>query len=147
MLPQRKTLPHELPPWVASGALFFVTVCCRHRGVNVLARDEVAGVLFDAVQHYVATGGWYVRLMLLMPDHLHGLIAVPIEGDLERTVRNWKRFLARHAGIEWQRDFFDHRVRNEESIEEKAAYIRNNPVRGGLVVRREDWRFVWEPKP
>jgi hypothetical protein len=41
----------------------------------------------------------------------------------------------------WQRDFFDHRLRDDESFEEKAAYILNNPVRAGLVNRFEDWPY------
>ena len=142
---QRKTLPHVPPPWVLPGELFFVTVCCRRRGVNVLAREEIARLVFDAVEAYVAAGRWYVRLMVLMPDHLHMLAAVPAEEDLERVVRSWKRFLARTVAVEWQRDFFDHRIRDDESCEEKSAYIRNNPVRAGLVARLEDWPYVWEP--
>ena len=143
---QWKMLPRVPPPWVRPGELFFVTVCCQRRGVNVLAREEIARSLFDALEAYVAAGRWYVRLMVLMPDHLHALMAVPAEEDLQRVVRSWKRFLARTVTIEWQRDFFDHRLRNDESCEEKSAYIRDNPVRAGLVARPEDWPYVWEPK-
>ncbi len=37
----------------------------------------------------------------------------------------------------WQRSFFDHALRDEESLEAVARYIVSNPVRAGLV---EDWR-------
>jgi len=47
-------------------------------------------------------------------------------------------------GIGWQRDFFDHRLRKNEAYLEKAAYIRMNPVRAGLVASAEDWPYVWE---
>jgi len=36
-------------------------------------------------------------------------------------------------GIKWQRDFFEHRLRSDESWREKADYILANPVRKGLV--------------
>ena len=146
MFSQRKTLPHVPPPWVRPGELFFVTVCCRRRGVNTLARAEVARPVFDAVESYAAAERWYVRLMVLMPDHLHALATVPAEASLPQVVRGWKRYLARAVAIEWQRDFFDHRLRNDESLEAKSAYIRNNPVRAGLAARAEDWPYVWEPK-
>jgi adenylate kinase family enzyme len=55
----------------------------------------------------------------------------------------WKRFVARKTGIEWQKGFFDHRLRQDESLEEKTQYIRMNPVRAGLVQRPEDWPHVW----
>ena len=61
-------------------------------------------------------------------------------------MRAWRHYLAKEQGIRWQRDFFDHRIRRDESHEEKAAYIRNNPVRGGLVKAPEDWPYVWEPE-
>jgi hypothetical protein len=35
----------------------------------------------------------------------------------------WKRWTARQMGIEWQRDFFEHRLRSDESLREKTDYI------------------------
>ena len=79
-----------------------------------------------------------------MPDHLHGIISFnPLIG-MRKTVSDWKRYCARHLGVRWQRDFFDHRLRRAEGYIEKAHYIRMNPVRAGLVERPEDWPFVWE---
>jgi putative transposase len=43
----------------------------------------------------------------------------------------------------WQRGFFDHRLRADESFEEKATYVRMNPVRKGLVGRPDDWPHLW----
>jgi hypothetical protein len=41
-----------------------------------------------------------------------------------------------------QEGFFDHRIRSNESAEEKRQYILMNPVRAGLVARPEDWPYV-----
>jgi hypothetical protein len=40
--------------------------------------------------------------------------------------------------------FFEHRLQGDESLDEKAGYILENPVRAGLVAKPEDWpyRFV-----
>jgi hypothetical protein len=51
-------------------------------------------------------------------------------------IERWKRYTATRAGIRWQRDFFDHRLRADESFEAKSAYIRQNPVRAGLSAER-----------
>ena len=80
-----------------------------------------------------------------MPDHLHALISFPLERDPAKVMANWKEILAKKTGVHWQRDFFDHRLRSGESLQQKAEYIRQNPVRKGLVHSAEDWKFVWEP--
>ena len=58
----------------------------------------------------------------------------------------WKRHTARHTGVVWQKGFFDHRLRGDESFEEKASYIRMNPVRKGLAAKPEEWPYVWRPE-
>ena len=39
----------------------------------------------------------------------------------------------------WQRGFFDHLLRSEESYAQKWDYVRGNPVRAQLVEKVEDW--------
>ena len=41
----------------------------------------------------------------------------------------------------WQREFFDHLLRSNESYKAKWAYVRMNPVRAALVERPEDWPY------
>lgn len=64
---------------------------------------------------------------------------------MQQVLRSWKHYLSKLHRIEWQRDYFDHRLRNDESHEEKADYIRQNPVRAGLVAKPDHWPYVWEP--
>ncbi len=56
---------------------------------------------------------------------------------MKDTVADFKKYTARTTGIRWQKDFFDHRLRHDESEREKADYILRNPVRAGLI---DDWR-------
>ena len=44
----------------------------------------------------------------------------------------------------WPRGFFDHLIRNSGSYGQKWDYVRENPVRAGLVSRQEDWLFQGE---
>jgi REP element-mobilizing transposase RayT len=140
-LPQRRWLHHVPPTW-AGDATFFLTLCCQIRGTNQLCTADVAQKLLTAVRHYHEQLRWHVSLWLLMPDHLHALVSLPREENLAKTVAAWKRFTARDAGVVWQKGFFDHRLRSDESLKEKAHYIRLNPVRKHLAVRPEDWPFV-----
>jgi hypothetical protein len=43
----------------------------------------------------------------------------------------------------WQRDFFDHVLRSSESYSEKWKYVRDNPVRAGLV-SIDAWKYAGE---
>ena len=70
-----------------------------------------------------------------MPDRLHLLIGIDGKAPLSDIVCDFKRIIARTTGIKWQRNYFDHRVRKDESLPEKADYILNNPMRTGFVTR------------
>jgi REP element-mobilizing transposase RayT len=139
----REKLPHEPPSWVKAGALYFCTLCVQPRGADLLTRAEVGGILLSAAEHYHLTLRWHARLFLLMPDHVHALVAFPSSGAMASCWRDWKRYTAKTPGVCWQRDFFDHRIRNDDSWELKADYIRQNPVRNGLVARAADWPWVF----
>ena len=47
----------------------------------------------------------------------------------------------------WQKGFFDHVMRSEESYSEKWLYVADNPVRKKLVARPEDWPYQGEIYP
>lgn len=145
-LPKRTRIPHERPDWVREDAIFFITVCCEPRGLNQLCHETIASKLFETVEFRQNRGEWYVHLLLLMPDHLHGLISFPTDRSMCKVIYDWKESAARRADIFWQRDFFDHRLRNDEHYIEKANYIRMNPVRKGLAGTSETWPYVWPKK-
>jgi hypothetical protein len=57
---------------------------------------------------------------------------------METVVRNWKKFVAGKHGLDWQRDFFDHRLRDHTNCKRRTSYILMTPVRKGLCGRAED---------
>ncbi len=144
--PQRKLLPHVAPSWVREeDAVFFITICCQPRGQNQLCETLIAAKLFESIAFRHNRGDWWKHFVLLMPDHLHALVNFPENKDMKVVVTEWKKYVARDFGIRWQRDFFDHRLSNDESLRDKEDYIRMNPVRAGLVNCPEDWPYVWQP--
>src|SRR2546421_4377473 len=132
----RRALPHDPPHFIGTeDAIFFITICCQPKGENQLCRLQVAKSLFGSARFYWERGLWGLPLMLLMPDHVHMLATFGPDVSMQRVIQNWKRYTAKQAQISWQRDFFDHRLRDEENLIEKANYILNNPVRAGLIAR------------
>ena len=85
----------------------------------------------------------WTHLLLAMPDHLHALLSFPRGERMDAVIRNLKRYVAKAGGVEWQDGFFDHRLRSDESFEEKAHYIRMNPVRAGFAHQPEEWPYAW----
>ncbi len=141
--PARKPLSHSRAFEPRSGSIYFITLCAVPRGVNTLACDTVAPSLWQNVCFCHERGDWFPLLFLVMPDHVHGLFSFPPEGEMRQSVNAWKKFTAHALSVEWQRDFFDHRLRSDESFEEKAAYIGENPVRASLCETAEAWPYVW----
>ena len=144
-LPVRKKLPHAVPPWAAQESFFFVTIKCVPPGENQLCRADVGDGLLSAMAHNHEKKIWHCRLCLLMPDHLHAILAFKREPGMATVVRNWKKFTSVRFGVKWQRDFFDHRLRNHHELGEKTSYILMNPVRKGLCERMEDWMWIYRP--
>ena len=131
--------------WVKN-PLYFVTTCVAKRRPS-LARDFVATFLIDEWRGARDQHGWTVGSYVIMPDHVHFFCAPqPDAVSLTRFIGRWKEWthkrLKRECGIEpplWQREFFDHLIRSDESYSEKWDYVRANPVRAGLVSDANDW--------
>ena len=80
----------------------------------------------------------------VLPTHLHfiasggrlGLLAFVREFKSRSAVELARRGL---PFPQWQRSFFDHKLRSKESLRRKCAYIWNNSVRSGLAKNPEDY--------
>jgi len=142
MNPTRKHLPHDVPNWIdPTQEAFFITINCKTRGKNHLANAEIWKAILDAIIFREERGDWKWKLILAMPDHLHGIVTFPQQFEMGKSISDLKRWLAIRQGITWQDGFFDHRLRSQESAAEKANYIRLNPVRAGLVQDPAQWLF------
>ena len=139
---RRKPLDHSAHYYARFGATYFLTICCRQRYLNQLCNAAVANQIFETAAKYDEQQVWYLELLLLMPDHLHALVSVGTDTSLFQIVANFKRATTKFANVNWQRNFFDHRLRSSESSIAKAEYILQNPVRAGLVTEEEQWPYV-----
>jgi putative transposase len=140
----RRRLPHDAGPTDSvnpEGEVYFITICCVPRVRNQLAHPAVWTTLRSTIEHREQMGDLVCRLVLAMPDHLHALMVFPGKKSMRPVIAALKSWVAAKAKVNWQRDFFDHRLRSWESGAEKADYIRMNPVRAGLVANPEDWPY------
>ena len=147
-LPQRKWLRHEVPETVSGlDPVFFLTVCCQERKHNQLATDSIWTELLKTIIHRNESGLWNCTLFLVMPDHVHGIFSFSGKKPMKDVIADWKRWTATQLKINWQKGFFDHRLRDEPNAIAKRRYILNNPVRAGLVEHFSDWPYYHDSLP
>jgi hypothetical protein len=44
----------------------------------------------------------------------------------------------------WQDEYFDSMVERFESLQQRIDYVRQNPMRAGLVTKADDYKWLWE---
>jgi REP element-mobilizing transposase RayT len=140
-----KHLDHEILSWVFEASVYFITVCAEPRKKNHFCKPDLGAVVLESIRFRNEKGIWFCHLVLLMPDHVHLLLSFPDSPSYSRKIGEWKHYLARHHGIIWQVNFFDHRLRDQENFDQKAEYILQNPVRAGLIKEAKDWPYQWMP--
>jgi REP element-mobilizing transposase RayT len=132
----------------ASSPIYFVTACAFNRR-SILAAPAV----HHAFLRFAAQGekcGAYIGAYVIMPDHIHLFVALEPEERLSLWMKSLKNSVSKalrclsFRSPHWQKGFFDHVLRNEESYSQKWEYVRDNPVRAGLVKNWEDWPFSGE---
>ena len=105
-----------------------------------LTSEEVQKMLHET---WAEATAWLVSDYLLMPDHLHCFCAPrTLDVTIEAWITYWKRlFRRKHGNPDWrfQSRGWHHRLRSDESYQEKWLYVQENPVRRRLVARMEDW--------
>jgi putative transposase len=105
--------------------------------------EAKARIFLETLQHYRAQGRYKLHAFVVMPDHIH-LLITPQEITIERAVGLIKGGFSHHLGSTfpvWQKSFHERRMRDAEEFIMRREYIHQNPVRGHLVARAEDYPF------
>lgn len=127
------------------GTSHFLTLCCEARAPVLTApatapaiRDEIAAIEID--RH------WTVRGAVIMPDHVHLFLTLGAALPLGKVVARLKS-KTRHAlaaqGAKWQDNYFEHRLRPDDSVEGVLRYLHLNPYRASLPPREEVYPHFW----
>ncbi len=148
--PRRRSLRLPTFDYSQSGA-YFVTICSIKKKcifgaiidmeMQLNENGKIVGASWKEIEKHFPT----VKLdqFIVMPNHLHGIIilqpACPEVGikavSLSTIIGLFKSNSAKRinelrgttgAGV-WQRSFYEHIIRNQESLDEIRQYIANNP--------------------
>ncbi len=135
-------IPHR--GWT-SASTYFVTASAFDKK-RLFQSERMAGLLVEVLYHHRERQEYLLHEFVVMPDHFHLLITPGI--TLERAMQmvkggfsyRAKRELA-FGGEIWQNSYYDRRLRDKIEYEKIRNYIRQNPMRAGLVERAEDYPY------
>lgn len=149
----RQMRPPRIPNWLPweQQSVYFVTFCVEQR-LRVLANGRAWGLILKTLDRL---NQWTTLAVIAMPDHLH-ILTAPL--DREASVSAYSKWFKRwfNEGYcrrsvsdgcpraqrwQWQEGCFDRLLRSDESLSDKCAYLRENPVRAGLVTNSDDWPY------
>jgi putative transposase len=116
-------------------------------GPVFLKQEAIAQLVADSLFRGVGLGHYKIAAFVVMANHVHLLLLplIPASQLLKAlkgcTAREANRLLERTGEHFWQRESYDHFVRDDAEFSRIIAYIENNPVKAGLVCSPED--YVW----
>src|ERR1041384_4985928 len=155
-------MPKRLHRYYGSGHFHFITSSCYHRRplLGTARRREVFLKILEEVR---ARYGFIVVGYVVMPEHIHVLISEPDHGNPSTVMQVLKQRFARRVlgewrrrkkteqgrlwqgafeqGNIWQKRLFYFVVRGQAKRVEKLRYMHNNPVKRGLVLEPEQWKW------
>jgi putative transposase len=141
--------------WSQAGQYYMVTAVTEKRE-PVLRQYEIGRIVVREMMGLHDEGKVKSLAWVLMPDHLHWLLALGNQKTLPEVVRLLKGRSARgvnnrlkRTGKLWQRGFYDHALRKDEDVLKLARYIVANPIRAGIINKIGDyplWDAVWLSK-
>lgn len=125
---------------------YFVTICCFGRRRSFEDPRNCKFVL-ELLSSESAAHDFGVIAYCLMPNHVHFLAeGLEPSSDLLRFLKSFKIkssrwFMRERHGVLWQRGYYEHVLRETESVEQVALYIWLNPVRKGLAATPQEYVF------
>jgi putative transposase len=127
--------------------IFFITTVTAQR--KLFFRSERASKLFlDSLFGYRDRGIFQLYEFVVMPDHVHLLLAPNCTVALERAMQFIKggfshRFM-KETGSRmdiWERSFTNHRIRDWDDYQKHRRYVHLNPLRAGLCQFPKDYPY------
>jgi putative transposase len=126
---------------------FFIT-SKTNGGRSYLQTERMATLLIDVLRSYHKAGKFKVHDFVVMPDHIHVLLALGPEMSVEKAAQFIKGGFSYRARKElhfksdvWQNGFSEEQIKDEESFRQHQNYIDKNPVRAGLALSADEYPY------
>jgi REP element-mobilizing transposase RayT len=143
-----RRLRHRLALETYRGEVTASFTACVAGKQDLFVSSDIVGIFRQALWRASDRYQCEVLIYCFMPDHLHvALHGRTPSSDLWKAMTLFKQvtghWLARHLPrVQWQKDFFDHILREEDELVRQLRYIADNPVRRGLVTEWHAYPFT-----
>ena len=117
-------------------------------GACWLSKAEVSDLITSALKFFVGQR-YDLSAWVVMPNHVH-VVVWPYPGHtLSDILHSWKSYTSKEANKLlhregerfWQRESFDHWIRDDAERSRIVAYVENNPVKAGLCKSPGSWKW------
>lgn len=127
------------------GVSYFLTLCTRGRSAG-LNRAEIAGAIREQIDALERDTALVLQAAVIMPDHLHllGIVTGQLTvGQLVGRIKAKTRASLLDAEMHWQGNFYEHRLRPDDPIEDVLRYLFLNPYGAELLAPNETYPWFW----
>jgi len=129
------------------GYAYFLTTRLAEN-LEVFKDEQCCLLLIKDMAYYRQELQYQLYGYVIMPDHFHWIIQPSIKDDISiimNKIKGHSSFaINKHLGRKgqlWQKDYYDHVIRNGKDFEEKIKYIHKNPYNAGLVDTLEKYPY------
>ena len=114
-------------------------------GAAWLRKPELAEIVTQTLRHFEGER-YHLHAWVVMPNHVHVVVEPGGQYTLGAILHSWKSYTAQAAnrqlgrqGAFWQRESYDHLVRNAKDLVGCCEYTEQNPVKANLCPAAHDW--------
>lgn len=138
---------HRLEDNLYESPIAVVFTACIFDRKPVLTNPKIFNSLRNILLKELDKWRFDSQVYLFMPDHLHLLVESKYEGSnalyFMQSFKQKSGYWISQSKLDfrWQKDFYDHVIKNDDDIENQINYILNNPVRKGLANNWKEYPF------
>jgi len=142
-----REIKHRLDSEIYRGLIIVSFTLCVKNRKELFNENGIYNIFESILLNELKKHKCDAYVYLFMPDHAHLLLSGKDEdSDIKWCIDGFKQqtgfWLYKNLPLyKWQKDYYDHILRQEEELKTQIEYILNNPVRAGIVEEWKDYKL------
>ena len=113
-------------------------------GSCLFNNNQNAELVANALKHFDGTR-YDLLAWCIMPNHVHVILKLAKGEELDKILHSWKSFTSHEinklngtSGSIWQKESYDHLIRDGKDFRNQIDYVLNNPTKAGFSI----WQWI-----
>ncbi|MFN5833858.1 MAG: (E)-4-hydroxy-3-methylbut-2-enyl-diphosphate synthase [Akkermansiaceae bacterium] len=113
-------------------------------GSCLFNNNQNAELVANALKHFDGTR-YDLLAWCIMPNHVHVILKLAKGEELDKILHSWKSFTSHEinklngtSGSIWQKESYDHLIRDGKDFRNQIDYVLNNPTKAGF----SNWQWT-----